>query len=177
MAEKKRMDDQEDLDLDAAKPPTSGKKKLILLVSGMVLLMAISVGVTVLLIGGGDKGGVEMNGAGQVDEKLMTKPLYLPLDKITVNLSQKGGAKFLQVEMHLMSFDQKVLDAVVVHMPVIRNDMLVLLASQPVENLASLEGKELLRQEIIDKVHTVIKQQADLDGGIEAVYFTRFIMQ
>lgn len=171
------MAEKEDLDLDAEKPSAGGKKKLILIIIAAVLLIGLSVGLTLLLVGGGDDASEGAEGDA-VEETALTKPIYLPLEKITVNLSQQGKAKFLQVEIQLMSRQQKVLDAVSVHMPVIRNDMLVLLASQPSEKLASLEGKEQLRQEIAAKIQSVLSQQEpDLKGSIEAVYFTRFIMQ
>ena len=167
------MAEKEDLDLDAEKPAGS-KKMIIIMVLAALVLVGASVGITIMLVGG-DK--AEEATAEVVEEK-PTKPLYMPLEKVTVNLQQKGPARFLQVEMQLMSFDQATLDAVTEHMPVIRNDILVLLASQPFETLSTLEGKEQLRQQILDKIHVALKEQAGMEEpGLQAVYFTSFIMQ
>ncbi len=168
------MAENEDLDLDAKKPAGSKKLIIIMIVAG-VLLIGASVGITMLLLGGGDKG---EEAAEETAEEKPSKPLYLPLEKITVNLSQKGPARFLQVEMQVMAFDQATLDAVTEHMPVIRNDILVLLASQPFETLSTQEGKEQLRQQIMDKINSVLKVQGGMkEPSLQAIYFTSFIMQ
>ncbi len=168
MAEK---ENEEDLDLDAK--PASGKKKLILIIVGALVLVGASVGLTLLLLGG-DKPAEE--GEAAVEEVVVPETHYLALDKMVINFEQKGSARFLQVEMQLMAHDPAVLDAVTEHMPVIRNDLLLLLGSQNSDELRTLEGKERLRGEILTAVQKIVKENADLDGP-QSVYFTNFVMQ
>jgi flagellar FliL protein len=162
----------EDLDLDA-KPASGSKKKVIILAIVGLLLVAASVGITLMLLGGGEEKGDE---AAVAEEGAAPETHYLALSNMVVNFAQKGPVKFLQVEMQLMAHDPAVLKAVEDHMPVIRNDILVLLGSQAAEQLRSREGKEALRAEVLTAVQQIVKDNAGLDGP-QAVYFTNFVMQ
>lgn len=165
------MAEKEDLDLDV-KPASNKKMIIIIAVVGLVLIGA-SVGVTLMLLGGDEDKAT--------DEVVAEAPAapethYLALDKIVVNFAQKGSPKFLQIEMQLMGHDPEVLKAVKEHMPVIRNDLLVLLGGQNAEQLSSREGKETLRGNVLTAIQKIVKENADLDGP-QAVYFTNFVMQ
>lgn len=171
MAENEKLD--EDLDLDA-RPASGNKKKIIILAIVAVVLIAIVAGVAMMMLGGG---GEESEGEeAVVEESATTETYYLALDNLVVNFAQKGGAKFLQVKMELMAHDPEVLKAVEEHMPVIRNDILVLLGSQNAAQLSSREGKEQLRAELLAAVQKIVKANAGLKGP-QAVYFTNFVMQ
>lgn len=161
---------EEDLDLDAK--PAPNKKRIIIIAVAAVLLIAVSVGVTLMLLGG-EKGEEE---AAATKEVAVTETHYLALEKMIVNFAQKGPVRFLQVEMQVMAHDPEVLKAIEEHMPVIRNDILVLLGSQQSEQLSSREGKEMLRGEILAATQRIVKTNAGLDGP-QAVYFTNFVMQ
>jgi flagellar FliL protein len=100
----------------------------------------------------------------------------MPLENMIVNFSQRGPARFLQVEMQLMAHDPKLFRTVEQHMPVIRNDLLVLLGTTSYEEASSREGKEKLNREILDTVNRILREQSGQDG-IQAVYFTSFVMQ
>lgn len=168
MAENEELD--QDLDLDAK--PAVGKKRIILLVATALVVIAVAVGVTLVLLGGDE----EPAGEEVASQTTATETHYLPLKKMVVNFAQKGPVKYLQVEMELMAHDPVVLDVVTEHMPAVRNDMLVLLASQNFETLSSREGKEQLRGELLAVARRIVKQNAGLDGP-QAVYFTNFVMQ
>ena len=167
MAEK-----EEDLDLDAK--PASNKKMIIIIAIVGILLIAGSVGLTVMLLGGGDEKAAEDEAV--AEEPAMPETHYLALDKMVITFAQTSGAKFMQLEMQLMAHDKAVLDVVTEHMPVVKNDLLVLLSGQDSTPLRSLEGKEALRGEILTAVQKIVKENADLDGP-QAVYFTNFVMQ
>lgn len=166
MAEK-----DEDLDLDAK--PASNKKMIIIMALVGLLLIGGSVGVTVMLLGGDKE---EVSEEAVAEEPAVPETHYLPLEKMVITFAQQGSAKYLQIEMQLMAHDQAVLDAVTEHMPVVKNDLLVLLSGQSPEPLRTLEGKETLRGEILTAVQKIVKDNADLDGP-QAVYFTSFVMQ
>ncbi|MFU8836928.1 MAG: flagellar basal body-associated protein FliL [Thiohalomonadaceae bacterium] len=164
------MAQSEDLDLDVK--PKSGNKKLIIIAVLIGLLVAVaSVGTTLILLGGG----------GEKDEAesssvVVATPHYLPLENMIVNFAQRGPARFLQVEMQLMAHDPALLKVAEQHMPVIRNDLLVLLGSTSYEAASSREGKEKLNHEILDAINRILREQSGQDG-IQAVYFTSFVMQ
>lgn len=161
-----------ELDLDAKQPKS--KKKLIFIILGAVLLIGGSIGGTLLVVGTG-------GGEGESAVEAPKKPAahYMPLDSMVVNFSEKGPAKFLQVEMQLMAHDQAPLTAAEQHMPVIRNNILMALASQKFETVSTREGKEELRTAIRQSINQVLAEQAEIkeEDGIQAVYFTSFVMQ
>lgn len=165
------MAENEDLDLDVK--PASNKKMLIIMAVVGVLLIVGSVGLTVWLVGGG---GDEAEEGQAAQEQELTRAQYLPLETMVVNFAQKGPANYLQVDIQLMTNKEGVSAAVEEHMPVIRNDILVMLGSQSYEGVSSREGKERLRQEILVAVNRILKEQTG-NEGIQAVYFTNFVMQ
>jgi flagellar FliL protein len=163
------MAEKEDLDLDVK--PASNKKLIIIIAVVGILLIGASVGLTLWLVGGS-------GGKTEAQSVEASKPQaeYLALDTMVVNFAQRGPARFLQVDIQLMAHDAQVLQAVEQHMPVIRNDILVMLGSQSYDSVSTREGKEKLRGEILATVNRILKEQAG-QGEIQAVYFTNFVMQ
>ncbi len=103
--------------------------------------------------------------------------LYLALDpEFIVNFEQPQGPRYLQVALQVMARDEAVLDAVKRHMPVIRNNILLLLSSQTHEQVRTRSGKEKLRAALIGTINKVLAE-AGGQGRVEAVYFTSFVMQ
>lgn len=93
-----------------------------------------------------------------------------------VNLSDDEAMRFLSVEIELATSDSHAADAVKLHMPLIRNNLLLLMGQKRYHELDKREGKEALRAEMLAEVRKVLKEQADVDG-IEGLYFTSFVMQ
>lgn len=162
---------EEDLDLDSK--PASNKKTIIIMAVVGLLIIAISVGLTIWLVSGGDKGGAAES---EDTEEVVKQAQYLPLETMVVNFADSRKARYLQVDLQLMAYDPVVLKAVESHMPAVRNDILVLLGGQSYEQVSTREGKQQLQQQILDMVNTILKQQAGV-AGIQAVYFTNFVMQ
>ncbi len=156
---------EKELDLDAQKP--SSKKLWLLFALIALVLVAGSIGGTLYLAGG--KGG---EGAALAPPKA----IYLPLETLVVNFEEKGPARYMQVDLQVMAQDGAVIKAIETHMPVIRNDLLVLLSSQRFEEITTREGKERLRTEIVAAIQRVLKEQADIEG-VQSVFFTNFVMQ
>ena len=183
----------DELDLDVEKK--SGKGKMIMLIVGAILLVAIAVGATLFLVGG--------NGSEEEAEEAETeqpkieakKAYYLEFPHFVVNFEDTSIVNYMQIEMQVMAREQNVLDIVSEHMPVIRNNILLLLSTQKYEEISTFAGKEKLRGEILASIQSVVDEEtaakgkskdkdAEKDGDkkkgkpvIEAVYFTSFIMQ
>jgi len=168
MAEEK----EEDLDLDAKQP--SGKKRWVIFALLGLLLVGASVGTTWLLLGG--SGSEAESAEEQEADTPQLDAHYFPLEQLTVNFGQGGPVRFLQVDIQVMARDKQVFQTLENHMPVVRNDILLLLGSQKYEEISTREGKEALREEIHAAINRVLQSQAD-SPGIEAVYFTNFVMQ
>lgn len=100
-------------------------------------------------------------------------PIYWPLDpKFTITYNA-GGLRYLQVDMEVMSYEQKGIDLLKANMPAVRNNVIMLLSAQEFESLTSLEGKEALRSSVLEAIQDTIGPQEKL----EEVFFTTFIMQ
>lgn len=103
---------------------------------------------------------------------------YLPLDPAFVVNFQNGGsqARFLQVTLDAVTHDKAVIDELKKHMPVIRNNLVMLFSSQTYKQLITADGKERLRAEALKAIQQVMKKQTG-KKAVDNVYFTSFVMQ
>jgi flagellar FliL protein len=103
--------------------------------------------------------------------------IYIPLDPaFVVNFTGQDKARFLQVTIEVMTYDPAVPDLIKLHTPAIRNNLILLLSDQSYENISTLDGKEMLRDEVLEVTQLVLEEETG-DPGVEAVYFTSFVMQ
>lgn len=110
------------------------------------------------------------------EEEPKGPPLYYELEEpFVVNLAQQP-ARFLQVSVQLMTRDEKVVEAVERHVPVIRNNLLILFSSQQLEAISTREGKEALRQAALKEVRSVLESQGE-PVEVEDIYFTSLVVQ
>jgi flagellar FliL protein len=165
MARDKAKEEQKDENQRAEAP----RKKNFLLMLGALIALA----------GGG--GGAawyflqSANAHTQKEEK-PTPPVFVTLETFTVNLQGDGGEHYLQVGIDLKVADQAVAEAVKVHMPEIRNAVLLLLSNKHGGELASMEGKQKLSAEIQDQVNKPLALKSG-NKGVVGVYFTSFVIQ
>jgi flagellar FliL protein len=61
-------------------------------------------------------------------------------------------------------------------MPRIRNDLLMLFSQQTVTGLSTLAGKQALEKAALASVQKVMTQETG-KPGVDALYFTSFVMQ
>ncbi len=182
-------EDDLDLDVEGATPKKSGKSKFILIGVAVVLLLGVSVTATLFLTGmlGGDEAVAEEGAAGDAKAgakgkkkavKKVKAPLnYVPLDPpFVVNFADDSEARFLQVTVELGTRDTDVIDQIKEHRPAIRNNLVMLFSSQDPVSLNTREGKEKLRSDTLAEVQKVLKAETG-KAGVEAVFFTSFVMQ
>lgn len=156
------------------------------LVWGLIgmLLVGTSVGGTLYLTGALDRFGVgNAQAYGNSNKPLVSSAeptsatLYLALEPpFTVNFVDQGLLRYLQVNVSVMARDRAVLEAVQAHSPQIRNNLIVLFGSRDFATLSSAEGKEKLRTLVLKEIQSILNKEIG-EPGIEAVYFTNFIMQ
>jgi flagellar FliL protein len=105
-------------------------------------------------------------------------PLYTSLHPpLVVNFDDATGAThFMQVTMDVMARDQDVINAVREHMPVIRNNLILLYGNSIYEEVTTRSGKEKMLADGLSEVQKVMKAQIG-KTGVEAVYFTSLIIQ
>ncbi|MCB1778171.1 MAG: flagellar basal body-associated FliL family protein [Candidatus Competibacteraceae bacterium] len=175
---------------DAAKPEKkgSGLLKILLFLIGGLILIGGSIGVTLFLTGALNKGANEEEhmaaasahgGANSATAPIPLRgpPIYLPIDPaFIVNFEDQGMLRYLQIGLTIMARNQQIIDAVTQNMPQIRNDLILLFSNQKMEVLNSLNGKEKLRMQALAQIQGILTREIGIPG-IEAVYFTAFVLQ
>ena len=156
-------------------PATKGKLKLILLlVLALLLAVGLSVGATWFVMH--KRESAYATGTAQANAK--PAAIYEPLTPpFVVNFNQNGRQRYMQVSITLQGRDQADLDALKVHMPVIRNNLVMMFSGQGFDTLASSPvGQEMLRQ----KATAVVQEVAQREVGksvIDQLLFTNFVLQ
>ncbi len=141
---------------EAAPAPAAGKKKkpILLIAIVAVVLLAGGGGAAFFLLGGKKDKGDEH--AEEAAEEHAKPPVYVTLEPFTVNLTSEGAERFLQVGIDLKVSAPDIADKVKLHLPEIKNGILLLLTSKRVEDLSGIEGKNALREEVRDIVNKAI---------------------
>lgn len=163
------------------------KKTLIMGGGGALLLVLLGVGGWLMMSGKSkpadgqeqaeESGG---HGGGHGETKTAGAPIYKALDPaFVVNLADDDGSRYLQVEVQVMAKNQSAIDAIELHMPVIRNQLLLLFSNRKVDDLRTREAREDLQKQALVEVQKILKDLAGKSGknSIEALYFTSFVTQ
>jgi flagellar protein FliL len=102
--------------------------------------------------------------------------LYYAIDPpLVVNFEDGSVVRFLQITMEVMAHDQKAIDSVTRNMPLIRNNLLLLMSNRNYQSLMSREGKDKLREEALAEIRSVQKKQGGED--VDDLLFTSFVVQ
>jgi len=172
--------------------PKGNKKKLIFFGLLVLLLIGISVGGTLLavkLLTPEPEPVVELDEDGNPIEPVIEgeeaveeiKPklpaIYFPLKPpLIVNYQARGRQRFLQAEITVMAREDDVIEAIEIHMPMIRNSLILLFSGQVYEELQTDEGRELLRQAALAELQSIMEKEIG-KPGVEKVLFTNLVMQ
>jgi flagellar FliL protein len=166
------------LDQDNTEEQGGSKKKLIIIVAAIVLLIAIAAGAAFFLMSGGDEEAEAADGeVAEVVAEVTLPAQYIKLKpRFIVNYNVGTRQRFLQTSIEIMTRSQGVVDAVELHNPMLRNDIVRILSEQDFKNLRTPEGRSDLKNMLQEQIVAVLKAEADVEG-VEAVLFTDFVMQ
>ncbi len=177
------MLEDEELEQAPAPAPTTRKPRR---------RLVIGVVVGLLVLGGAGYGFVAMRGhasgpavAGKGGKAARTATAhkenlpeyYLPLEPaFVVNFRDDDSLRYLQVGVSLMSHDQGALDVAKQADPVIRDALVMLFSSQDYTILSDAAGKQKLQADALAAVRKIVRVRYG-KPGIDALYFTSFVMQ
>jgi flagellar FliL protein len=114
--------------------------------------------------------------SGHGEEGAGKASLFYAIDPpLVVNFEDGSVVRFLQITMEVMAHDQKAIDSVQKNMPLIRNNLLLLMSNREYQSMMSREGKDKLRQEALAEIRAVQKKQGGED--VDDVLFTSFVVQ
>jgi len=129
------------------------------------------------LLGGDDQPVSEevVEGEDVVEEKLPAIYVGVP-NAITANLPGAKKSRTVQVKLSFMVRSSDAKDNVRLHMPQLKNDVLMLVSQKNATELKTPEGRLKLQQEALETVQNTMTGLVD-DPTIEKVLFVSFVMQ
>ena len=186
-----KVDDDLDLDVEAG-AKGGGKMKSIIIFSVIgVLVIGLSVGLTVMLVGG-DKAPAETtekHAEGSAEKKSAKEEgaeghsegatvAYMDMDPaFVVNLDGKeSDIRYLQIKMSVMVEKEADLELVKKHSPVLRHHLNMLFSSLDFNDISSREGKNKLTEESLKVVRDSLEK---VEGApiVKAVFFNSIVGQ
>lgn len=191
--------DDPELDLKVKKKGGGGMMKIIMIVAGVVVIMAVSVGTAVYVSKSliqdsishgpsapahGEKAahGSASHGSGHAakegeGEGATGEAKYVKLgDAFVVNFMAGDQIRYLQVTIEVMTHDPAVPGEIETHLPVIRNNLVMLFSGLDYKTLSSVEGKQKIREQTLHEVQKILEERTG-DPGVDDLYFTSFVMQ
>lgn len=157
-------------------PPVAVKKRRWpLLLGGLVVLLACAGGGYFYFAHDAAKAGA--NAPKKPAVELSKAELYLALEPaFVVNFNEGESSRYLQVAITLMAHDDKAIDTAKGADPVIRDAMVSLLSNQKATEVGTPAGRKKLQAEALAAVQKVVQARLGRPG-IEALYFTSFVIQ
>lgn len=170
-------------------PKKKGKPILMIavIVLSVILLLGMAVGGT-LYFSGAFSGEVSEDEpkkgkkdkdtkSGKSEDEMVAAPIYYPFElPFVVNFVTNSQVRYMQVTIEVMARDQAVIDSVKEHTPLIRNNIIMILSDADFETVITSSGKQMLRDQTLAEVRKIIKS-ATGEPGVEALYFTGFVIQ
>ena len=184
---------------EAPKKSGGGKKLIIILIVVLVLVLVAAGGVVFLLLSKKSADAEGADGHGEAKQEhvedhppdfkvdLSKPPTFVPLEPFTVNLAPEDGDHYLQVVMVLKVVDPTVAEQMKAFMPEIRHEVNLVLSSKRPSEIASVQGREALAVESMERVNYVLGFEKPSDdkmrrnpgpwGPVITVLFNSFIIQ
>lgn len=155
-----------------AEAPAPKSKKMLFIIVGAVLVLAIGGAAAFMMMGSKAKKSEE-----HAEEHAVSKvPVFVVIEPFVVNLQQETGDQFLQVALTLQVPNAETSETLKVFMPQVRSRLLMVLSNKKASELMSTEGKRNLTDEIIDQLG-----EPFAGGGkgptITDVFYTSFVIQ
>lgn len=169
--------------LDLGKEKAGGSPRILLYVVITLIVVVLGMGGALLYVMGvfGGKPHAASKTAPATHEKAAEAapkvPIYISLDKdLVVNLPANSEARLMQVGVVVLAYDPGVQEVLKKHMPMLRNNINLLLAGQDSAVLMKQEGKQALQAQVLAEVNKIIQMQMP---GVtaEQIFFTNFILQ
>ncbi len=165
------------------------KKKLLMMIGVGVALVALSVGGTVVALKMLAPPAADAPAADAAPHPTLAPAVYVELTpNFVINYAVDGRQRYLQASITLMHRDPLLDKLISLHMPAIRNGLVMLLSSKNFNDLQTAEGKEQAKADSLAVVQGLLKKEQDAlvasgakegltTANVEQVLFTNFVMQ
>lgn len=106
------------------------------------------------------------------------EPIYISIDpSFVLNLQDKSKMRFLQMQLEVMSRNPDVQDLMDKHSTRIRNDLILTFGTLSMDDIRQTEGKTNLQEKSRITINKVLADAEGVKNAVEAVYFTKFVVQ
>lgn len=95
-----------------------------------------------------------------------------PLDTFIVNLADENSKRYLRVKMQIELKEGEPVEIVDQRLVQVRDIVLMILSTKRFQEIRSVDGKTLLRQEIMSRLNDLVKKEI-----VNNIYFTEFVVQ
>ncbi len=105
------------------------------------------------------------------------EPYYTEFDpSFTVNIPGDAGQHYVDINIAVLSYDRDAYNLLRQYRPLLRNKILNVIGNRRFEELLAREGREKLLADVRTGIDDVFLRE-DRVVKIEALYFTKFLMQ
>lgn len=152
-------------------------KNKVILATGLLFLGTCAAAASYLYIadGAGDPTKVSI----AENTKSIEPPTFLNVEPFVVNLADRDRERYLQVSLVFEVKSEETSKALAKIEPLIRSRTLLVLANKDSEQLKSPEGKQLLREELMDLAQVSLGDAGygNLSAKVSDTHFSTFVIQ
>lgn len=184
---------EEEQELDEAVDEAGGsKKKKMIMIAGGVVFLLIAAGAGLYFTGffeeeapvavelseasKSDSSEKETDESEEVEGDDAPEIFYQALKPPFMVNFPGGNIKVIKVAMSIMAKDEAVIDAIKLHDPVIRNNILMMLSGEDPEVLKTEEGKVQLQAAVKVEINKLLAERK-VSSKVNEVFFTDLVMQ
>jgi flagellar FliL protein len=112
----------------------------------------------------------------EAEHKPALPPVFLNIERFTVNLQPDGSEQYLQAEIVVQVKNEETVELLKLHMPQVRSRLLMLLSSKTAEDISTMEGKNKLLGDMVVQLKLPFSK-GEKPQEIDSVLFTDFVIQ
>ncbi|MBN1477089.1 flagellar basal body-associated FliL family protein [Candidatus Sumerlaeota bacterium] len=150
-------------------PRKKSPLKLIITVLGAIVVIGgVAAGAKIFMSAGGDDAEIPEPPPDAIPEF----GTIVQLEEFTVNLNESAGSRYLRVRIALELEDSAMEAVIMERMPLIHDTVLLYLSGLVMEDINTVAGKELVKDQIRQRIEQHLRQ-----GTIRRVLFEEFLVQ
>lgn len=171
--------------------PAGGNKKMMIVLIGVIVVLLIAIGAGAFLyfsgaLSSGDGAKTEQNQTekkGESGEEAGAPGFQADVNDLVLNITDaKGNEKLMKLSFSLKSTNEGIPAVVEANKAEIIDAVIALVSSRSAEELLTLGGKELLKEELLEEVNKILNEansgNADFEqNSIKKLFFTSFVLK
>jgi flagellar protein FliL len=112
-------------------------------------------------------------GSSEITEEVVQEGVLIDLQEMVITLNDRGDSPgFLRIKVNLEVVDKKVANIATQKLPKLRDVVILALSSKSSREIRSVEGKEILKSEIFQKVQNILPAES-----LIGIYFSDLVIQ